>query len=282
MVPAVLALSLKVILLLVAHLRKWADSSWTAYVVIFCMHNLTEIFMLIVANSGEQSLMILRCYYVCSIIVMLYGLFYVSDTTRKHQRAVCQLASGVVVVMVLLVLFTDTVVSGSGDHSYSLRALKGDAFVLYRLSSLVMVLFVVVFLITNYRRTRSQEYLYIIFALTPLVIATTVVLLLLKTEYEINAVAVIPLMGTLFLLITLQGKRITNPEILTYSFAELLDRLKSRYYIYRHSMVYARKLVKDSDRYHEVVSTQRSLAESKTIRPLIQKAQSTKSANDDL
>lgn len=282
MMPAVLALSMKLWLLMVAHKRKWADTSWKAYVAVFCIHNLSELLVLGAAGTAEPAWLILRSYYTCTLVVMLYGLFYVSDSGRKMQRAISHIASGVVAMLVFLILFTDAVIHGHQAHAYSLSAIRGDAFSLFQVSALTIIFFTTTFLISNYRRTKSVQHLYTLFALTPMILTTIVVLLLMNTQYALNAVVIIPIASTLFLIITLQGHKVSNPNVLTFTANERVRFVLSRYYIVKHAISYTKGLIKDSDHHHQVMAAQKRFSEpGAKIRPLIQKAKSSQPANDD-
>ena len=211
MAPALVGLGLKLVMLLMSRWTRGADAAWIGFIAVFAMHNLSEV--LVFTRFAEQlsADALIRSYYVCCVMVSIYGLYYVSDFIRSpKQKLVWFIAAIPAVLLIIAIVATDTVIAGYSFIEYSITAIKGEQYKLFQYFSLANMVIAIVVLSYNYRTATDPKqqlrYAYTFFALIPMILATTAVILLMMAGYRINAAMVFPIASTLFLIISVQGR----------------------------------------------------------------------------
>ena len=210
MLPAALALLVKLWLLFTLKSRAWAGKRWAGFVAIFCVHNLSE---LLVFNTGLQQGLsadfLIRCYYACTCMVIVYSFIYAMNE-RQHawQKKMCYTLSLSGAIVIALIFLTDLIISGYDYFSYSVMAIKGDGYFLFRVYAWIGIVSLFATLAFNFIKaeTRQQEvhYFYSFIAFLPLIIIGLLVMILMALG--INIAMLLPVGSTLFLIISLHGK----------------------------------------------------------------------------
>lgn len=210
MLPAALALAFKLGLLVIGQSSKRVDRKWVAFAAILAVHNASELMVLRQFAGSLSAEWIVESYYICSIAVITYGIYYVMETSMRTQRIVLASASILGLLLAGLIALTDHVIAGHIDLAYSLTALKGPLYLLFTAYALTFVSAIGAMLVYNYK-TATLPMLEVghgltAIAITPLVLGTMIIVSLMMMGIHINATVITPIFSSLFLWITFKGK----------------------------------------------------------------------------
>lgn len=211
MLPAAIALVIKLWLLNSARLKPWVGHRWTGFVAVFAVHNISELLVFNQFANGLPGDFLVRCYHACVTLVLIYGFIYIMNEHKFHwQKRVAEFVGVLGACLIAIIFFSDFVVAGYTSLSYSLTAVKGDGYLIFQLFSMVCTSLIVGTLVFNFRKAEEQkdeiDYFYTLMALLPLAIATVTITGLMMLGFSLNGLIFIPIASTLFLLITLKGK----------------------------------------------------------------------------
>lgn len=210
MVPAFIALLIKLPLIMVAGSSSRVQPKWFYFVLIFCLQNLSEIAVLVNFSEGTYSDFVIRNFYVCSIAVLAFCLIYVVDSSCSVLfRSLVYCTIGTAVILSSLIVLSNSVVAGSLPLSYSVTALQGEHYYLFRVFGLSVCAMILSVLIWRYVRSSNQEVrlraMWTLIALAPPLLITISVIVLMASGYKVNALLFTPIGSTLFLIITLKS-----------------------------------------------------------------------------
>jgi len=213
MLPAAIALIVKLWFLFTLKSRTWAGKRWAGLVAIFCVHNLSELLLLNSAlYDGLSATFILRCYYACTSLVIVYCFIYVMDEKRYRWQMFLSCSISVATVLAIGgIFFSDYIIAGYLTGFYTATAMKGSWYILFQVYALLGVLSILNVLIFNFRKSQGDDektdYFYTLLAFVPLLLIGFIVVVLMMAGSNITAVMLIPIASTLMLIITLKGKK---------------------------------------------------------------------------
>lgn len=208
--PAFFALVLKVYVLAVAHSAN-TSSAFTRMVLVFALHNLTEVLAYLQFSFGSISDVIFRLYYAATLIMLYFMCLYCIEVSRLSilKKLVIPIFCWLIGVS-LAVMFSDLLVAGVEPIGYAATAIRGSYYSVFSITILVGLLFVFSSLIVGYRSSHEHlaqvQCLYNLVALSPIVILGFLIIPVMILGYQVNAAGILPLCTTLFLLITLQSE----------------------------------------------------------------------------
>jgi len=211
-IPALVALVIKVWVLLLSRNSGATSAVFITMVMLFACHNLAEVLGFLEYFSGERQTLMLRWYYVMSTCVYAVMLFYSRDvsTVFSNNKYFGIAVSVFVVLMCFLFMFTNLIVAGSTSIGYVMTAVRGDYYWLYQVSSIFSLFLIGWMLLKGYRTTEDHiteiKCGYTLIALAPVVIGVFLVVVLMALDVPINAAGVFPVLTTLFILITLKNE----------------------------------------------------------------------------
>ena len=210
--PALIALAIK---LLVLWSTRNSDSTqqslFSTLVLIFALHNLSEIGLFLQHSYTWESDYIMRCYYALTYFVLSTMFVYAIDVSRifknKWHRVLIYLITGLIASYTFL---TNGVIQGIITLEHVLTALKGDQYWLFQVFVLGTLASIVITLITGYFRAKSHtdqiKCLYTLLSLSPIVLVSSGAIILMKLGVPINALMIVPIASTLLILITLYSE----------------------------------------------------------------------------
>lgn len=216
LLPAALAMMIKLWLLFTLKLRAGVGVRWMGFVAIFCVQNLSELLLLSAGFNHQASTgFFMRCYYACVCIVIVYCYIYVmNEKDYIWQKLICWFVCLVCVLFVLGIFFSDLIITGYTYLPYSVTATKGDLYFLFRIFALLFFLMLFTTIINNYVNAKAIEqkvhYFYTLLAFLPLTIICSAVVFLMAMDFNINAIMLLPVASTLFLIISLKGESSTT------------------------------------------------------------------------
>ena len=212
MIPAILALSIKVAVLFLSKKSNATSLLFITMVLVFAVHNFAEVLGFMEYFRGERYTMMLRWYYVMSICGLAAMLFYSKDVSQvlTNSAPFNVVVTVVTVLLCCLLMFTDSIVAGSTSIGYIMTAVKGEYYWVFQVTALLSYVLIVWMLQKGYRNSESHtieiQCGYTLFALAPLMFVAIAVLGLMSFGWHINGAGIFPLMTTLFLLITLKSE----------------------------------------------------------------------------
>lgn len=287
--PALVALLLKLWLLVHARHRSWLGGAWIGFVAVFAVHNAVELTVLLKPSGLVNFDLLIRTYYVCTALVLVYGLHYVTDRSEATQRYLVSVFSAIVTLLSVGLMASNMIVSGVTDLVHSLQADRGaafgvfPAFVIATLTALVAVLRINYVRYSNTHPAKQAELRLAAIALTPLLLVTMIVSALLDTEYRINAAVLVPMASTLFLMITFKGRVVVRDDLrrqaIRQSSADLDEMTSDQQLTFiRHALKYQFEL--DTDMLRESLVASAKLSRASRLRRLFSVRAWHDSAND--
>ena len=209
-VPALVALMLKLYILLIAHNSK-SSRVFYGMILIFAIHNLCEVAAYIQFSEGIISEFLLRAYYAATFGFISYMCLYAIEVSKLNwlRRLSIPICAWMAVAC-LLVFFTDYLISGIQPMEHAVTAVPGAYYFLFSITALFSFLFVVGSLVRGYVSAPNHKVqvqcLYTLAAMSPIVLLGFIVIPLMSMGIEINAAGSLPICTTLFLIITLKSE----------------------------------------------------------------------------
>lgn len=211
--PAAIALLIKLFVLGASHQNRKTSTVFFTMVLLFACHNIAEVLGFFNYLNGVGHDQVIRWYYlmtVASLTAIVAYARHVSDM-EKTSKLLMSGIMGISVILCAFLMFSDLVVAGSKPIGYTLTAVEGNYYWLFKLFSLISYIVVAWFLVTGYRRSESHKTQiqcgYTLLAFSPLFVMSMVIIALMSNGVEVNASALLPLATAGFLLITLMSER---------------------------------------------------------------------------
>lgn len=211
-IPAIVALMLKVFMLSKQFKLPWVGQTWVGLVTALAGLNLSEVLVYSTHIRGDYSDYILRSYFVFATISLTYCYAYIANQTKyPFQRLVLHTHSVITVLLVSLFLFSPSMISGYTDDGLHVHAIKGDSYWLFQLFSMISIIISIATLVWNYKKEACKSvklaYAYTMLGLAPISSCILVITTLMPLGYNVNASGIIPLATTAFLIISSKGKK---------------------------------------------------------------------------
>lgn len=211
MLPAVVGILVKLFLLFGIRRNIFVSNALIGLISVFVLHNVSE---LLLFNSFVQQVdanYLIRIFYVTATIAPAYSLYYVLALGKNQPKKPILFGAGAVALsLVVLMLFTDTLVSGATALTYTITAIKGNYYWVYQSLLLMNSMAVLVCLVYNYRKSATPQEevrnFYALASMIPLIVVVPGVVILMKLGVAINATFILPIASTAFLLILIKGK----------------------------------------------------------------------------
>lgn len=208
-IPTIICLCIKLSILWFCRNGNHKSKVFIPLVSIIAALNLIEIlgFSQFVKNSSPEFL--LRMYYVGFVGVQAYICFYAVELSRiKQLRSLSRVIAILAISIVLMAIFSNHIVSGYKEISYSITAIKGDyywVFQVFTLSSLLcsMCIFVIGYFFAANMQTKARC-VYGLMSVLSIVLVMVAVIILQILGFKMNAMGILPVATTVFVLITLK------------------------------------------------------------------------------
>lgn len=212
MMPAIVALLIKLYILLISRKITGQSSIFFTMVLIFACHNIAEVLGFVQYLTGEQQLLILRWYYVmsfCSLAAILLYSIDVSKILMPHKN-ISVFIVGLTSFFCILSLTTDLILAGSTSIGYIMTAVKGPYYWAFQVSALLTYAGIFCILIKGYIKAKQHitaiQCSYTLLAFAPKILVGVSLVILMALGVHLNAAAILPITTTLFLLITLKSE----------------------------------------------------------------------------
>jgi len=216
--PALLALLVKLVVLFYAFGGQKHSKVFAVMVSAFAIHNVCEVLVILQGGGVVSYSMILPFYYVSSIGAVLAILLYASEVSRIRVPQIKFGAVFAAVALSGLVLFSQSIIGGERTLGYSVTAIRGSMYWMFQAFSLLAFVAAVILLIKGTQHSNEggsrdlDDHLveiqssYTLLALSPLVIVSLVIMIAMNIGLKMNAVWLLPMATALFLVITLKSE----------------------------------------------------------------------------
>lgn len=212
-IPAILAFLTTAYFLYHARQKSGQSKVFYTMVLIFLAHHLCEILAFVeFIKDGPQVIYQLKTYYIASLWLLLFILFYSQEVSKIKFPIINKSLIGIVTVTSLLILYGDTIVSGTTSLGYVVTAQKGPLYPLFQVSALTILFGTIVNLIYGYKKANDHlteiQCIYMLIAFAPIVLISISIISLMAIGFKVNALAVVPIATTLFLIITMKSENV--------------------------------------------------------------------------
>lgn len=209
-IPAVLALIVNFAVIWAANRASKKTIGFIPLVLSFSLLNTCEILASFSGWNPAALEFIVRCYYCCAVVSLSLVTLYAAEIS-KYQSPKLNWFIGVTSVTIsIAIMFSDLILSGIHSIGYSVSADKGQAYIVFQLFSLSLLISVGVMLTLGYKNALTHEQQIkcssTALAITPNIIASLGLLVLMWFGIKINAIIVLPLTMMAFILITLASE----------------------------------------------------------------------------
>ncbi|RBP53375.1 helix-turn-helix domain-containing protein [Arenicella xantha] len=211
--PAMLALLLKLSVIFLARDGQGTSRIFMAMVCIFALHNLTEVLVILGLFSGMASEYMLRVYYAVSFFALAYiGLYALEVSARGQTKFLSYSLVVVALVLAALSLMTNFIVAGAESIGYTITAVRGPYYFVFQAFTVFMYFAAMGILWWGYLRASKQQVqiqcLYSVVAILPMVLASIAVLVIMQLGFHFSAALIIPLASSAFLILTLRSETV--------------------------------------------------------------------------
>lgn len=210
-IPAFVALMLKLSVMYFARRGDHASRVFIAMVLIFALHNLSEILVIVKFFEGNISELLLKSYYAIAIFALSYFCLYAVEVSSKKLNPKVYISVLTFSLAFAIVLFsTDYIVIGAESIEYTVTAIRGQYYAAFQIFAVAAILFSVTTLVNGYLQARDQlhqiQCIYTIAAFLPIVVAVTAVLIVMQLGYNVSGALILPLATTGFLILSLRSE----------------------------------------------------------------------------
>lgn len=208
--PALVGLVLNGLVLVLAYIGKSRSSKFQCMVSIFVLIAICEILLFFGFFNDSALEYLVRCYYVVAMAGLAAVVIYTGEVARDQYPNLKKWVLIPIALLSLLLMFTDSVISGSESIGYVETAIKGQFYWLFQVLAAVMQFAMAALLILavrNAENRQSQAHATVtLFAVLPLIAGNIGIMLLMAAGVSLNATLVMPIMITLVALGTFYGE----------------------------------------------------------------------------
>lgn len=177
-------------------------------IAIFSVNNIAELLLFFGTQQGMNPEQAMAIYYVSIIFAMFFTCVYAVDLAKlKMLRVMLWFFGCLYLITSLLIVATDKIISGAIPLNHGYTAINGEHYFVFSMISIFTILLVVSSLIIGYKKSNCHKTQiqcgWSLIALSSLIIISISVVILMALGKEVNALTVIPIGTTLFVLISL-------------------------------------------------------------------------------
>ncbi len=201
--PALIALLLKFAVIFLVDAKK-QSMIFMALFVTLALINLCEILAYLNYFTDKPAIMLMRSYYLLWIVALYYLILYTLEVAEIKASYVWRVAlASILLILCVLIIFSDLIITGTSPTSYSLTATRGLYNEWIRAIGIVGLLFIPYILILRTFREKNPliktRCIYTLLALLPVLLTSMSVNILQLLDIEFSAALVTPVATTCFL-----------------------------------------------------------------------------------
>ncbi len=209
--PAIISLLVKLLVIFFARKKLATSKSFIYLIIALAMQNVLELLLFVNFFAGSSADLTLRFYYACTIAVLAYTVSYVIDVadievTTRFIRPVLYVTT----CIILCVIFTDTIIAGFRPINHAITRVSGSYYWIFQIFTLSVLVFSISLPVVGYCRTDNPriqiQCLYTFLSLLAPFFTGCSSSSMIAAGKHGNAMILLPLATTVFVLITLTGK----------------------------------------------------------------------------
>ena len=209
--PAMLAFLAKIWLIAKVKNEPWMDKLWIGFVSVLALLNLSELLLYSGLVDAQTLGLMTRNYYVWCTVGLAYSFAYVMNANKYSiQRYFSYIVFGAAGFLCVAFLFTDILVSAATMDGLVITSTKSEFYPLFSAFGGITAVLTLCVLGYNYHKeTEAKQqiaYTYTVIGLIPVMFAAVALNLFLARGYSVNGSAVLPVLTTVFLLVTARGR----------------------------------------------------------------------------
>ena len=208
-IPALVALLSKLWIYALAKNTRNTSQTFLWLLLFFAIHNLSEFLLISQFFDGKISDLLLELYYVAAIFSVAY--MYVFSSSVANRDTAHKLDNLIVLVIALVtsafVISSDLIVAGTMPAKYAVTAIKGSYYFIFQFIAISGFALTLYTLTRRYLTVHDSNVqlrcFYAIIALSPIIITSLIIIIMMRMDYPYTAVVLIPLSTTLFLALSI-------------------------------------------------------------------------------
>jgi len=214
--PAAVALIANLFVLVIARRAGVRTDYLYSLIVTFAAHNICELLLFLNhAESNGLTVYILSAYYATTFGLVAAACSCALKVAEIPKDSIARKLENLVWVAagagVILSLFTNQIVNGVAELSYSSTAIKGNSYWLFQVTAAISALFSITALIYGFfiaaDKRQKVRCLSMLGAYIPLVVGALTILSLMTAGFKVNATGVLPIATALFICILVYSER---------------------------------------------------------------------------
>ena len=210
-IPAVLAFFTTAYILFLSHKKIGQSKIFYTMVLVFLAHHICEILGFIeFVKNGPHVIYQLKVYYVVTVWSLIYIFLYSLETSNINIPYINPVSIIIGGLLTSLISYGDTIIAGANSLGYVMTAQQGPHYILFQITVFIYLLSTISCLLYGYRKSKSHitqiQCLYMMFSFSPLFLTITLIITLMALGFHINAIALIPISTTLFLIIVFKSE----------------------------------------------------------------------------
>ena len=210
--------------------------------VVLALLNLAEVLIYAGHSTGLSLNLLLKSYFVCCVMGLIFGYLYVADGVRYPIQKYLGVSIAIFgAIQIIAILGLDAVVGRYSLNSMPVVAQKGELFWIFQIFVLSSVFFACLVMFYNYAHAKDPKqqvaYAYTIAGVALLVLSIITIVVFMMLGIDANSTGIVPIATTFFLLITAKGKnthlitkdpRRLNPLSMEAATATQIDRVQTQ------------------------------------------------------
>lgn len=216
--PCLLGLIIKGYFLVKTRYYRGKESVFFGLITVMAVHNFCELLGYLQFFHGTVPEIILRIYYVLTLLALTYIVLYAIEVSRiLFLKKLVIPAYIFTVALGLLLVFTNTIVAGSIPTDYTVLALRGEQYWVFKTTAMVSFFVITTSLVFGYLKphnsVHANQCLYCLFALSPIILVSVTFLVLMSFGLHYSIAVIMPICTSIFVLIVVRSELYKEADI---------------------------------------------------------------------
>ena len=257
-IPVLVALFVKLAAIIFASTSGIRSKGLFIFIGGLAFHNLCELGVFLAQGEpGVYAQTVMRAYYGVSFILVALACSWSMEVASLKSDPTIKVIVQVVwlgaICGAILVVTTNLIVAGAQSFTVTMTAIRGEYYAFFRIvaaTALVTSGYILIrgIVEAGYEHERARCWRMLI-AYTPLVLGALTILVLMNYDMQINAVAILPIASTFFLLVIIYSERkhsMTDMRRLIPGTKErqIMDSIQEEFLNYSNEMQYDESIKK--------------------------------------
>ncbi len=209
-IPAILAFIVNCFVLIKIKQNKKQSKAFIGLVLIFLVHHTAEILSFIEFFKNGQIIYVLKIYYIATLWFLVVTLIYANEISQVNSQLYKIIAISLTIPVSIFIMFSSSIITGANSLGYVMTAVKGPYYFLFQSLVIGFLVSVFILLFNGYKNAKNSlieiQCIYMLLAFIPILIAGIGIVLVMALGFKVNAIAIIPIATSLFLVIVMKSE----------------------------------------------------------------------------